>query len=419
MNAKFRTFPLISILLITCNHAGLYGQSKALDLTTLANKTRLAVLQLIVLDANGKEIATGTGFLVSSDGRLVTNHHVIQRGAKAKAKAENGTFFAVEGILAADLKNDLVVLKLQGKDLPFLALGSSNKVELGERIAVIGSPLGLEGSLSEGIISAVRQDLGGRRLLQITAAISPGSSGSPVIDAEGKVIGVVSAMLSEGQSLNFAVPVDFAETLIAEAVKNSQPVAISNETDTENDPVFKDPDYQAAFAALFSEDLTEALRRCQVLAKRHPDSVTAHRVLGTVYAQLGFAEDAIDEYHKAIKMAPDDAYAWLLLGETCRKSNRQTEAIIAYRQTIKIKPELEDAWHGLGLSNFLLGRVSDAIDAFQRAVKINPDFAQAWASLALAYDDTNQYEKARRAFQIVQRLDPLTAAELQKLLKRR
>ncbi len=181
------------------------AETESIDLKALAKKARPAVMLLVVSDANGKEIATGTGFVVSSDGKLITNFHVIEKAANAVAKAENGGLFPVEGILATDPKNDLVLLKLKAKDLPFLTLGNSDKIEVGSRVAVIGSPLGLEGTLSEGIVSAVRDEKEGS-LLQITAAISPGSSGSPVLNGKGDVVGVAVAMLRGGQALNFAVP---------------------------------------------------------------------------------------------------------------------------------------------------------------------------------------------------------------------
>ncbi len=99
---------------------------------------------LIVYDANGKEIATGTGFLVSNDGNLITNHHVIAKAHKMVAKAENGGLFPIAGLLAVNAANDLALLKLEGKNLTSLPLGSSEKVEAGVRIVVIGRPLGLE-----------------------------------------------------------------------------------------------------------------------------------------------------------------------------------------------------------------------------------------------------------------------------------
>jgi S1-C subfamily serine protease len=173
--------PFASLLLA----GGVRAETETIDLRALAKKARPAVMLLVVSDAAGKEIATGTGFLVSSDGKLITNHHVIEKAASAVAKAENGGVFPVEGVLAADPKNDLVLLKIKGKDLPFLPLGNSEKIEVGTRIAVIGSPLGLEGTLSEGIVSAVRELMGNVKALQVTAAISPGSSGSPVMNAKG------------------------------------------------------------------------------------------------------------------------------------------------------------------------------------------------------------------------------------------
>jgi S1-C subfamily serine protease len=132
--------------------ANLHGQT--LDLTTLAEQTRPSVFLITTADRNGGSIAAGTGFLISKDGYLVTNHHVIRKGASAVAKGNNEATFRVEGILATDLQRDLAVLKIASRNTPSLALGASLSVKAGEKVAVIGSPLGLEGSLSEGIVAA-------------------------------------------------------------------------------------------------------------------------------------------------------------------------------------------------------------------------------------------------------------------------
>src|SRR5438445_1809602 len=98
------------------------AETESIDLKALAKKARPAVMLLVISDAAGKEIATGTGFLVSSDGKLITNHHVIEHAASAVAKAENGGLFPVEGVLADDPKNDLVLLKYNVNDIPSLPL---------------------------------------------------------------------------------------------------------------------------------------------------------------------------------------------------------------------------------------------------------------------------------------------------------
>ena len=207
------------------------------DLRMLAKRARNAVVSIEVFDDEGNSIGTGSGFFVSDDGLLVTNYHVIERASSASAKTASGDRLSIKGVVYFDRDNDLAVLLAEGKTFPPLPLGNSSKIEVGDHVAVIGSPLGLEGSLSEGIISGKRDFTDLRRQptpgvsvepyppprnfdlpfdkpdwLQITAAISPGSSGSPVLDATGNVIGIATMVLRGGQSLNFAVP---AEVVVA------------------------------------------------------------------------------------------------------------------------------------------------------------------------------------------------------------
>jgi len=202
----------------------LHAAPEAMDLPALAKKARPSVLLLDVLDADGKEIGTGTGFIISPDGRVVTNHHVIARAASMVAKGENGAFYKVAGVLADDADDDVAIIKLDANDLSALPLGDSTNAEAGQPIAVIGSPLGLEGTLSEGIISAYRE-ADGKRILQISAPISPGSSGSPVMDANGDVIAVACATLTNGQALNLAVPIEAVKSLLQRS--NAKPLAFS------------------------------------------------------------------------------------------------------------------------------------------------------------------------------------------------
>ena len=185
------------------------------DLRALAKQARPAVYLLAIQDDDGEVKGSGTGFLLSSDGLLVTNHHVIAGAKQIIAKAENGGLFPVLRVVASDPGNDLALLQLEAKGLPCLTLAPAGSAEAGTRIAVIGSPLGLEGTLTEGIVSARRKLPGQKReVLQISAAISQGSSGSPVLDPQGRVVGVASFLLAEGQSLHFATPAEKLQALI-------------------------------------------------------------------------------------------------------------------------------------------------------------------------------------------------------------
>lgn len=201
-----------------------------LDLASLARKSGPSVVLLVTTDSAGNEISKGTGFLVSSDGQLVTSRHVIGNADAIVARMENGGLFVVEGTLADDSTNDLVLLKLSGRELPFLQLSRESGHTVGTRVAVIGSPLGLQGTLSEGIISALRKLSGGRTMLQITAPISPGSSGSPVLNSQGEVVGVAASQVLGGQSLNLAVPSTYVSKLLATVTDGSKPRALKAST---------------------------------------------------------------------------------------------------------------------------------------------------------------------------------------------
>ena len=144
--------------------------------------------------------------------RLFTNQHVIAGAASIAAINSNGAIFLFERVVAEPSGVDLAILKFKASDVPFLTLGNSTTVVEGQKVIVIGNPTGLTGTVSDGIISALREN---RSLIQITAPISPGSSGSPVIDENGDVIGVATLQSAEGQNLNFAIAVENVSAALA------------------------------------------------------------------------------------------------------------------------------------------------------------------------------------------------------------
>jgi S1-C subfamily serine protease len=187
------------------------------DIPTVTRRALPAVGLVVVSDKGGNGIAEGSGFLVSRDGKLVTNYHVIENAASAVVKFPNGAFYAVQGVLGIDKDKDLAVLKLSGTDFPFLPLGDSGKLQVGETVVAIGNPLALEATVSSGIISAVRElEAEGRvRVIQTTAPISPGSSGGVLLNLKGEVVGVTSFHLVSGQNLNFAVAADYVKPMLS------------------------------------------------------------------------------------------------------------------------------------------------------------------------------------------------------------
>jgi tetratricopeptide (TPR) repeat protein len=420
------------------------AETEQIDLKALAKKARPAVMLLVISDANGKEIATGTGFLVSADGKLITNFHVIEKAASAVAKAENGGLFPVEGVLASNPKNDLVLLKIKGKELPVLTLGKSENIEVGTRVAVIGSPLGLEGTLSEGIVSAVRELMGDIKKLQITAAISSGSSGSPVMDAKGDVIGIAVAQLKGGQALNLAVLAKVAMTLIAGLKPNVAPQALTPPVSTGENGITQDPDYVGAVYEW--EDGVKALKHAKALVARYPEHPDAFCALGHAYKLLKFVdeavlafrqavklqpdlpgswywlasacvdggklEDAIAACRQAIKLAPDNADYWDYLGTTCRWAGKLDEALAAFQQATKLEPEKAGRWSSLGLANEQSGRLADAIIGYRQACKLAPKSAGYWYLLGSAYEIDGKREDAIDAYRLATKLEPVSGSSV-------
>lgn len=180
----------------------------------LAQKTFPSVVMIVTSDASGQPLALGSGFAVAN-GVIATNMHVIEGAAAARLKiVGRPDTYTVGGVVGTDPAADLALLKINGLETPPLQLGDSKQAAVGEQVFAVGNPEGLEGTFSEGIVSGIRT-IGTDELLQITAPISPGSSGGPVIDVAGKVLGISVATFKEGQNLNFAVPVSYLKALIA------------------------------------------------------------------------------------------------------------------------------------------------------------------------------------------------------------
>ncbi|MCD6184647.1 MAG: serine protease [Deltaproteobacteria bacterium] len=180
----------------------------------IAKKTFRSTVLLVMEDANGQPLSLGSGFFVRN-GEIATNLHVVEGAAGGYAKLmDEKTKYDIEGVTAVDTKRDLVILKISNVRSQALSIGNSDAVQVGEPIFVVGNPKGLEGTFSQGIISSIRT-IGSDKILQITAPISPGSSGGPVLNKKGKVIGVSVATFKGGQNLNFAIPASYLKTLLS------------------------------------------------------------------------------------------------------------------------------------------------------------------------------------------------------------
>ena len=163
---------------------------------------------------DGAEISQGSGFIVREDGYLATNYHVVEGADQLAVTLNTGEVYDRVWLVSHDQRRDVVILRIAGVDFPTLALGDDRALEVGDQIYVMGNPLGLDGTFSDGLVSAKRT-AEGTSYIQISAPISPGSSGGPVLNDRGEVIGIATLTVEDGQNLNLAVPARYAAGLLA------------------------------------------------------------------------------------------------------------------------------------------------------------------------------------------------------------
>ncbi len=180
----------------------------------LARQARPSVVVISVAGREGGQQGLGTGFVISDDGLIATNLHVIGEGRQLSVQTADGKSLAVTEVRAWDRTLDLAVIKVAAKGLPPLELGNSDQPQQGDPIVAMGNPLGLKHSVVSGVLSDQRE-IDGRKMLQIAFPVEPGNSGGPILDARGKVLGIVTMKSRVTENLGFAVPINLLKPLLA------------------------------------------------------------------------------------------------------------------------------------------------------------------------------------------------------------
>lgn len=345
-------------------------------------------------NSRGKAESLGSGVVLST-GEIVTNCHVIEKSVIFSVKHGNREYPAA--LKHADHDRDVCSLSVADLDAPAATLGGTKSLKVGQKVFAIGAPNGLELTLSEGIISSLREVKGGR-YLQISAPISPGSSGGGLFDEDGRLVGLPTFYLAEGQQLNFAVPVEWVKEL------------------PQRQTVARKADRKAARTGLFwlnkaielenQKDWPRLLRHAQSWVRAQPGIAIAWFCLGNAYSKSSQIANAVEAYQQALRINPEDANVWSDLGIAYKKSGHVDKAIEAYQQALQIDPTHVNAWFGLGNAYKDSGQTDKAIETFQQALRIKPEYAKAWNNLGDAYNNSDQPAKAIEAFRQALRVDP-------------
>ena len=361
-----RIFPqllLLAISLLSFNQA-----SAQETLPELVRRVKPLVVAIATYDADGEALMTGSGFFLRP-GQVVTNLHVL-RGAKrceVKTLDGKGRVFPVAGTVAVDEDGDLALLRVEMPLTPTRAIEVAPVVpDEGETIFVIGNPLKLEGSVSDGIVSAVREVPNLGKIIQITAPTSHGNSGSPVFNLKGQVLGVVTVKVTNGQNINLAISSARLDKLRAGPLR--------------------------PLSALPSRDKTADIGE------------SSYRT-GLESLWLGNYDNAIGYFETAANRNPRRADAWVQVGYCKVKQGKVEEGIRAYQQALEIKPDSDEIHNKLGDAYYYAGRMTEAIASYTHAASLSPRNADAQYNLAVAYFEIGDERRALAAAKTLRELD--------------
>jgi len=353
-----------------------------------------------VLNAQGKLEGRGSGVVIAQ-GEVITNCHVTKAGKTLRVKHGKQRYEA--RLRHADRDRDLCQLSTRGLAAAPSKLGEIKSLKVGARVVAVGAPRGLELTISEGLVSALRDFGDGVNIIQTTAPISPGSSGGGLFDEAGRLIGITTFYVDDGQNLNFALPVDWIAELPSRAAAQARGKTATLDWFVRMDVLDK------------KGDLAGLLAHVQRWSQAEPGNSTSWSALGLTYAKLGQHSQAVEAYREALRIDPKRAGLWYYLGNAYGVLGDQPNQIEAYRKALQIDPKYANAWNNLGTVYGGTGQQDKAIDAFREALRNDPQHAGAWANLGSAYALLREFVKAIDAFREALRIDPKNTVAWYKL----
>lgn len=343
---------------------------------------------------NGQVI--GSGFILDSDrGIVVTNRHVVVGQHELVVMFHDGQTETVLGFLGVSQDNDLATLKVSGQVDRYPQLELTDRLpSKGDDVLALGSPLGLTGSVTKGIVSSIRKasefgHAGVAQWIQHSASISPGNSGGPLVDGEGKVVGVNTIFYKAevGQNINFAV----AFPHIRDVARNGS-------------------------------DLPKPLVDLVREAKQTLERIRANAQSG----KFAVAEAELGRLPDSFQLLPD---YWILKGEFAETREQWTAAIALFQKALSLDDGDSQVWYRIGRANQILGtihalpsRYELAIEAFSAGIRKKPNDDDCWRGLGKALQSTKRWAEAERAFRRSLKLNPnraLTFTELGDVLESR
>lgn len=414
-----------------------------LDPTEIYSRTTDAVVQIYTYRADNSPHGMGSGVILKKRRWIITNYHILGDASYIFAE-HKGKLIKLDSILAVDPVKDIMILtfntpgqEVEFKNIPDIPTGDSKNLKIGQRIYTIGSPSGFENTISEGLISGLRPSKDtAEKLIQISAPISPGSSGGALLDDQGELIGLNSMVISgrDVQNLNFAIPLN-AVIDVANMHKALEP-ALKSKNEKE------DFYFQKGYSDFLAQRYQSAIinyEKAIPFSTSGTRSATLYYYKGLAFDNMLMYDSAIISFNNSIRYSKISG-TYFELATVYSTQKNYPEAIENFQQALVLDSGYVEAYLGLAKAFYLSGNVNEAmtvlskvlgmkvespaIDLFiaqmsldfklysqaisccKAALTLNPNYAEAYLTLADAYLATGKTEEAAEAQQNAYRLKP-------------
>ncbi|MGB7926492.1 MAG: tetratricopeptide repeat-containing serine protease family protein [Pyrinomonadaceae bacterium] len=363
-----RKNPLLLALVLLIAHTA--NAQAPESLPDLIRRVKPSVVAVVTYNAKNEALTSGSGFFIRP-GQVVTNLHVIDGAHHAEIRTLDGKgkVYPVAGMLDIDEEGDLAILSLNIPQERARPIDLSTTIpDEGESIFVIGNPLRLEGSISDGIVSAVREVPNLGKIIQITAPISHGNSGSPLFNMKGQVVGVVTMKVVNGQNINLALSASRVMELKPGQLVTFDDLAGRNKRGLQSEAL-AEWWYRNGLNSLWLGNYESALGYFENAANRNPARAESWIQVGYCKVKQGKNEEAIRAYQKALSLRPASAEAYNKLGDAYYYAGSFHEAIASYKQAARLQPRMAEAYYNLGMAYLEIG---DRMAALAQSCLLQP-----------------------------------------------
>jgi tetratricopeptide (TPR) repeat protein len=395
-SANFKTVNTFLILFLFLVHS-LYAQN-ANEVFTSVND---AIVVVEAYGYDGIKSSQGSGVIIKDKNILITNFHIYAGNEKLVIK-HNDKEIKYTDIIGLSIDKDILVLSIEEGDFPQIKIGSSILLNIGTKVYAIGSPLGLENTITEGLVGGFRKfddkknDI---EYVQISASLSPGSSGGAVLNSEGELIGISTMGFKEGQNLNFAIRIE--DALSVDLGEYSDKIKLESiNYFFKGKDLYEDADYNGALE-YFNKFLSKV-----------PDDPICLNFRGLTYMQQKKFEKALSDFNRSSKLDPDYLPPVINKADINYKLENFEQAVKDYTKIINKYPDMTGPVYSRGLARMQMKDWSDAIKDFTKVIKMDKGYVQAYLNRGISYYYNTDYSEAITDWKKAKNLNPSMAPTL-------